>query len=54
MNSIWERLNHWTERSPDKLLYAFLDIDGRTTESYRYGQFLQRTTDIASVASTVF
>jgi thioester reductase-like protein len=38
----------WVERSPDQLLYAFLDIDGRTTESYSYAQFLQRTTEIAS------
>ena len=38
----------WVERNPDQLLYAFLDVDGRTTESYTYAQFLQRTTDIAS------
>ena len=37
-----------TEKHPDKLLYAFLDLNGRTTESYRYEAFVQRTTDIAS------
>jgi len=48
MPSILGRLYQWTERNPDKLLYAFLDVEGRTTESYSYVQFLQRTTDIAS------
>ncbi|MEX2271203.1 MAG: AMP-binding protein [Vicinamibacterales bacterium] len=46
--SILGCLHQWTERHPDKLLFAFLDIDGRTTESYSYAQFLQRTADIAS------
>ncbi len=36
------------EKHPDKLLYAFLDINGRTTQSYSYEAFVQRTTDIAS------
>ena len=31
------------EKHPDKLLYAFLDVDGRTKQSYRYDAFLQRT-----------
>jgi thioester reductase-like protein len=47
MPSILTPLYEWTERSPDKLLFAFLDGEGRTTESYSYAQFLQRTTDIA-------
>ena len=38
----------WVERCPDQLLYAFLDVDGRTTESYTYAQFHQRTTDVAA------
>ncbi|HUF23358.1 MAG TPA: AMP-binding protein, partial [Vicinamibacterales bacterium] len=46
--SILGPLHACTERHPDKLLFAFLDIDGRTTESYSYAQFLQRTADIAS------
>jgi thioester reductase-like protein len=46
--SILEPLHQWTERHPDKLLFAFLDIDGRATESYSYAQFLQRTADIAT------
>ncbi len=36
------------EKHPDKLLYAFLDSEGRITESYSYEAFLQRTADIAS------
>ncbi len=38
----------WVERNPDQLLYAFLDGEGRLSESYSYAQFLQRTTDIAA------
>src|SRR5450432_1329287 len=46
--SILHPFYQWAERNPGQLLYAFLDVDGRTTESYSYSQFLQRTTDIAS------
>ncbi|HLA64914.1 MAG TPA: AMP-binding protein, partial [Rhodothermales bacterium] len=35
-------------RHPDQLLYAFLDGEGRTTASYTYRAFLDRTTDIAT------
>ena len=48
MSSILSPLFQWAEHSPDKLLYAFLDVDGRKTASYSYAQFIQRTTDIAS------
>ncbi|HSH74698.1 MAG TPA: AMP-binding protein, partial [Longimicrobiales bacterium] len=48
MQSILDPLYRSAERHPDRLLYAFLDIDGRTTESYTYAQFVQRTTEIAS------
>lgn len=48
MPSILEPVRQWTERQPDKLLYAFLDVDGHTTESYTYAQFFQRTSAIAS------
>jgi thioester reductase-like protein len=47
MASILEPLYRWNERQPDRLLYAFLDADGRTREAYSYSAFLQRTTDIA-------
>jgi thioester reductase-like protein len=47
MRSIIGPFRDWVERAPDKLLYAFLDVDGRVTESYTYAQFLQRTADIA-------
>jgi thioester reductase-like protein len=48
MASILAPLHQSAERHPDTLLYAFLDIQGRITESYTYAQFLQRTTEIAS------
>ncbi len=48
MQSVLDPFYQWTERNPDQLLYAFLDVEGHTTESYSYAQFLQRTTDIAS------
>jgi thioester reductase-like protein len=37
-----------SEKHPDKLLFAFLDVDGRTKESYTYERFLQRVSDVAS------
>jgi len=48
MPSILRSLSTWAERCPDRLLYAFLDVEGRTTASYTYGQFVQRTIDIAA------
>lgn len=48
MSSILKPLYQWAESSPDKLLYSFLDVDGNTSESYSYAQFLQRADDIAS------
>ena len=48
MPSVLSPFYRWTERNPDQLLFAFLDVEGRITESYSYAQFLQRTTDIAS------
>ncbi len=47
-HSILRPLYDWAEREPDTLLYAFVDVNGRTTESYTYAQFVQRTADIAA------
>jgi acyl-CoA synthetase (AMP-forming)/AMP-acid ligase II len=52
--SILGPLCGWTDQQPDKLLFAFLDVEGRTTGSYTYAQFLQRTTDIASHIQRTF
>jgi len=41
-------LREHAERHPDKLLYAFLDREGRLAESYTYAGFLQRTAEIAA------
>lgn len=46
--SILAPFREWVDRNPDQLLHAFLDLDGRVTESYTYAQFLQRTADIAA------
>ena len=54
MSSILAPLYEWTERNPDTLLFAFLDGEGGTTESYTYAQFQQRTTDIASHIQRTF
>ena len=45
--SILAPFYEWAERCPNKLLYAFLDVDGRVSESYTYAEFAQRTADIA-------
>lgn len=47
MPSILERLEYWVNQNPRKLLYAFLDLRGRETESYTYESFLQRINTIA-------
>jgi thioester reductase-like protein len=46
--SILDALRANADRHPDKLLYAFLNVDGRTTQSYAYEGFLRRTADIAA------
>ena len=48
MPSIINLLRARMHETPDKLLYAFLDIDGQVTQSYTYATFFQRTTDIAT------
>ena len=53
MPSILERLEYWVNKNPQKLLYAFLDLGGRETESYTYERFLQRIDTIAGHLRTV-
>ena len=48
MASVLAALDEAAAQHPDRLLYAFLDVDGRTTESYTYAQFVQRSADIAA------
>lgn len=45
--SIFERLDFWTNEHPDKLLYSFLDLGGNETERYSYEAFVQRVNVIA-------
>lgn len=45
--SVVEHVQRQVSVTPDKRLYAFLDIKGDITQSVTYAQFFQRTTDIA-------
>lgn len=47
MNTILKKLDHWVETTPDKLLFAFLDINGNIYEKYTYAEFAIRTKVIA-------
>ena len=48
MNTLTEILEQWTEKQPDRPLFTFLDAQGRETEAYTYGTFLQRTAELAA------
>jgi len=47
MKSIIEHLEHRASAHPDKLLFAFLDQNGRETSRYTCSAFAQRTRDVA-------
>jgi len=47
MDSIFEKLDYWANKNPEKLLYAFLDINGNQIEKYSYKEFIHRTKVIA-------
>lgn len=48
MASIFDHLNYWIDKNPDKLLYTFLNIDGEEVEQYTYLSFHERVEAIAS------
>lgn len=48
MISILTELEKRTNENPNRLLYAFLDINGSVKESYTYREFFYRTKSIAS------
>ena len=48
MPSIIYELEVRVKQNPNKLLYAFLDINGNVKQSYTYSEFLNRTDSIAS------
>ncbi len=48
MNNVVNKLDYWVDQNPDKLLFAFLDINGDFTEKYSYAEFAERTKVIAS------
>src|SRR5208282_2851111 len=45
--SILEHLDRLADEHPDKLLYAYLDVNGDPIESYTYASFLRRVGAIA-------
>jgi len=48
MNTIIKILENWVEKSPDKLLFVFLNIKGNFKEKYTYAEFLHRVETLAS------
>ena len=48
MRTILNPFYRCVEQYPERLLYAFLDRQGDTIESYTYAEFLQRTKEIAA------
>ena len=38
MVSLLDKLDYWADKDPDKLLFAFLDIDGNQTDKYTYNR----------------
>jgi len=48
MRTILDPFYRCVEQYPERLLYAFLDRQGDTIESYTYAEFLQRTKEIAA------
>ena len=47
MDSIFEKLDYWTDKNPEKMLFSFLDINGNEIEKYSYQEFNHRTDIIA-------
>lgn len=47
MISIFDRLDHWAGKNPDKLLYSYLDISGNQVDKYTYSEFVYRINAIA-------
>ncbi len=48
MASIFDQLNYWIDKNPNKKLYTFLNIDGEEVEQYTYQSFHNRIEAIAS------
>lgn len=48
MLSVLKELENRTDENPHKLLYVFLDINGKIKESYTYREFQQKTNRTAS------
>ena len=52
METLIDYLQMWEEQQPDKVLYRFVDVDGRELEQYTYQSFAERTRELAAYLST--
>jgi thioester reductase-like protein len=52
METLIDYLHKWEEQQPDKVLYRFVDVDGRELEQYTYQSFAERTRELAAYLST--
>ncbi|MEQ9378195.1 MAG: thioester reductase domain-containing protein [Imperialibacter sp.] len=48
MPTLSDKLNHWVQKTPDKLLFEFLDINGKSVEKYTYEEFEKAVRIVAS------
>jgi len=51
LKTVPDYLDYWADVQPEKCLYSFLDIDGAEQESYTYGQFRDRSLQLAAYLS---
>ncbi|OBA80737.1 fatty acyl-AMP ligase [Mycobacterium sp. 1164966.3] len=52
METLIDFLHMWEKQQPDKVLYRFVDVDGRELEQYTYQSFAERTRELAAYLST--
>lgn len=48
MDDLFDRLESWTARQPEKLLFCFLDDAGQEVERHTYASFMERVHVVAS------
>lgn len=48
MSTLSKKLDHWVREMPDKLLFEFLDINGKSVERYTYAEFEKAVRVVAS------
>ena len=48
MNSLIDCLDHWSQKDPQRCLFAFRDIRGREVDSCTYDSFQKQTNFLAA------